>query len=145
MAPVSAWSTATGEPGGVLATCIMASVPGVAVSIARFIAAETIEGALATFGQGAAITVTRIVAIIYMAIKAAGPVKPRSNADEDAVREPIGPVVAIGCAIVRSVVEVPVRAVGLGAEIDADADTDLGWRVGAARAEDAQQTEQHNA
>jgi hypothetical protein len=119
----------------------MVGVSGVTVSITCFISAETIEGMFAAFRERAVITVTRIVAIIYVAIETVMTVEPGSCSDEDAVQEPIGAVVAVGCTIVWRIVEIAIGTVGLGTEVDADANTDLGRHGGAAGANEAQQTE----
>ena len=48
------------------------------------------------------VAVTRIVAVVDMAIKSVGTVKPGAGPDEYSPNEPIGPIVAIGCAVIGS-------------------------------------------
>lgn len=69
-----------------------------------------------------AIAETRIEAAIHRAPPVARPAKPWSGADEGAVVEPRGPVVAIRCAAVRRKVKVAVRTDGRGTDVNAEAD-----------------------
>src|SRR5580700_8746628 len=103
-----------------LAAGIMVGVPDMASSIARFVPAESIEWVLATGWQGSAITVMRIVAIVYVAIETVGSVEPGSSTDKDAAVEPSRSVVAIGRAVIRRIVEIAVRTVRLRTNVDTD-------------------------
>ena len=76
----------------------------------------------------AVIAMARIEAVIYVAVKLGGAVKPGTNANENPTRKPFRAVVAVGSTRVRSVVIVAVRAVRGGT--DADADGDLGLCFG---------------
>jgi hypothetical protein len=102
---------------------------------------ETIEGPLSTSRQWAAITVMRVKAVVNVTVESMGTVKPGSCADKDTAGKPVRAVIAIRSAIIWRIFEVPVGAYGLGANVDADAD--LGWRVRATYAEDAQQINQN--
>jgi hypothetical protein len=110
------------KPAAAFSTAVMAGVANVASAIARFIRVEVRECVLATCGNRPVISIVRIPAIIYVAIKAARTMEPRSGADEQTVYEPVWPVIAIRGAIVRRVIEVPIRANWRRAEIYADAD-----------------------
>jgi hypothetical protein len=68
----------------------------------------------------------RIVAVVDVAIKAASAVKPRASADEYTAGEPIGAVVTVRSAVVRSIVEVPIGAHRRHSNVDGD----LGWGHG---------------
>jgi hypothetical protein len=104
----------------------MAGVADVAVAIARLIAAEVVELLIAACGVRSVIAVTRIETVIDVAVEVRGAVEPGTGSDEDAVVEPVGPVIAVRRAFIRRIVKIPVRA-GWGYS-DADADRDLGRR-----------------
>jgi hypothetical protein len=103
---------------------IMTGVAYVASPVARFISVEVIEGLRAPLRHWAVVAVSRIVAVVNVAEKAGVAVEPGAGPDEDAAIEPIGPIVAIGCAIVGRIVKVPIGAHGR----DANADRHLGCR-----------------
>jgi hypothetical protein len=62
----------------------------------------------AAFRESAVIAVAVIIMMIYLSVKAIA--MPRPGADEDAAREPLGSVVAIGSAAIRRRFIVPVGA-----------------------------------
>jgi hypothetical protein len=74
------------------------------------------------------VSVTRIVAIVDMAIKAVGAVEPGAGADEHATHKPIWPIVTVRRAIIRSIVEIPIRANRRHPNVDGN----LGWGHGCA-------------
>jgi hypothetical protein len=127
---------ASGESRRVFAAAVMAGVPDVASAIACFIGVETVECVLATLWQGSAVAMMRIIAIVYVAIETVMSMEPGAGTDKDAIREPIRPIVAIRGAIIRRVVEIAVRTIGLGANVDAYGD--LGRRRRADEADEAQ-------
>jgi hypothetical protein len=53
-------------------------------------------------------------------------VKPWAGTDEVTTDEPFRGVVAVGSAIIRGIIVVPVRAFGFGPDIDADLSLNLG-------------------
>ena len=81
----------------------------VAVEVAAISAAREIS----------VIAVMRVKAIIHMAAPAATTVEPRACPDEDAVREPLWTVIAIGSAIVGGVIIIAVGADGRRSNVDA--------------------------
>jgi hypothetical protein len=70
----------------------------------------------------------RVIAIVDVAIEAVRPMEPRSGTDEDAVHEPIGPIVAVGGGGGGRVVKISVGADRRDA--DANANRDLRRGVG---------------
>jgi len=107
----------------VFTAAIMTGRADVAVAIARLIGVEVVELLIAAPGQWSVITVTRIEAVIDVAVETAVAMEPGTGSDEDAVIEPVRPIVAIGRAVIRSIVKVSVRA--HWGYSDADADGDL--------------------
>jgi hypothetical protein len=105
---------------GVLAACFMAGVSHVALSVTRFVAVEVVETLRAALGQRSMVTVARVIAVVDVAIKAAMAVEPRAGANEDSTGKPVGAVVAVGGAIVRSIVEVPIGAPWRHSNVNAD-------------------------
>lgn len=100
-------------------------VPGgahMAFSIPGFIPLEVIEWLSAAPRQGSPITVPRIVTVIHVAIEAMRSVEPWAGSDKDPSIKPVGPVIAIGCAVIRRIVKVPIGAYWRHAEVDADGD-----------------------
>ena len=116
---------------GVFTARFMAGGTNVALPVARFISLEVVEGPRATLRQRTGVTMMRIIAVVDVAVKAAMAVEPGAGSDKHIAHEPIGPVVAIGSAVVGRIVEVPVGAYGRPA--NADADGNLGRRVGRRR------------
>jgi hypothetical protein len=66
------------------------------------------------------ITVTRIVAVVDVAVKAVGAVEPGACSDEQPAHKPIRPIVAVGRAVIGGIVEVPIGATGFNANTDGD-------------------------
>jgi hypothetical protein len=110
------------------ATAIEAALVSPAVILVGGVeVAEVIVGLaiLAAAGEFAAVAVTRVVAVIDVAIEAARAAKPGTCTVEAAAAEPLGTVVAIGRATVGRIVKVAVGARWCRAA-DVDADGDLG-------------------
>jgi hypothetical protein len=82
----------------------------VALCIMRLVSLEVVEGPCPARGRRSMITVTRIVAVVDVAIEAVASVKPGASSNEQPANEPIRPIVAVGCAIIWGVVEVAVGA-----------------------------------
>jgi hypothetical protein len=99
-----------GKSRSVFAATIMPGIAYDAMRIMRLVGMEVVERRLPVRRIWAMIAMTRIVAIVDMAIKSARAVKPGSSSDEYPAHEPIGPIVAIGCTVVGSEIEVAIRA-----------------------------------
>ena len=87
---------------------------------------------------GAVIAVVRIIGVVYVTVEAVVAMEPGTCSDEDATGEPFRTIVAVGSAVVRSVVIVAIRA----GWCYADANGDLGLRFG--RSGCAKTTEQRS-
>jgi hypothetical protein len=106
----------------VVSTVFMrAAQVGVAATIAHFITAEivypaslvTVVPMFASTGVIAAVSVVAIVAVVDVSPEAPSvAMKPGTCPDKEAAREPLGPVIAIGSAVIGRVVEVAIRAFG---------------------------------
>jgi ActR/RegA family two-component response regulator len=107
----------------VFSATIVGSLSYVAVAVARLIGLEMIEALRTALRKRAVVAVTGIEAIVDVAVEARMAVKPGACTDEDAAHKPVGPIVPVGSAVIRRIVEVSVRA-NRG---DANVDTDLGW------------------
>jgi hypothetical protein len=117
-----------------LASLVAAAVLSapVATPIAHFISLEP-PGSLAPFCASlavvrsvATVAVLWIEAVIYMAVKVIGAMKPGANADECASMEPFWSVIAIRSTAIRSVVIVTIGTY----RGDSDADADLSRCLG---------------
>ena len=90
---------------GVLMATVVIAGPGVATAVARLVAMEVVEGLSAALGERSVIAVTRIVAVVDVAVEVVAAVIPVARSDEDSVHKPIGPVVAVGRALIGSIVK----------------------------------------
>ncbi len=100
----------------------------VAMFVVCFVCLEMIELLRSAWGQRAMIPMTRIVAVVDMAVKAVGTVIPGPSPKKHSAREPVWPVVTVGRAVIGSVVKVTVGT----DRRDTDADRHLGWGDGCA-------------
>jgi hypothetical protein len=98
----------------------MSGSSNVTPAIPRFVGVKVRKGALAAIRERTGITVVGIEAIVYVSVEAARPVKPRARPNENAAGEPVGPVIPVGRAIVRSVIEVSVGAHGRHVDTSGD-------------------------
>jgi hypothetical protein len=103
---------------------VMTGVASVASPIARLVAMEVVELLLIARRQRSSVPAAGIVPVVDMAVEFVGAVEPATGADENSAIEPIRAIVAIGRAVIGSVIEVPIRARGL----HSDTERDLGWR-----------------
>jgi hypothetical protein len=91
-----------------------------ALPIPRLVCVEVVERLLSALGHRSGIAVMRVVAVVYVAIKAVRTVKPRAGTDEHPATVPIRPVISVGGAVIRSVVVISVGTSRLNADVDAD-------------------------
>jgi hypothetical protein len=112
----------------VFPTPFMTCVAYVASPISRLVCPKVIEALRPMLRQRSGVTVVRIKAVVNMAVKAARAVKPGASSEEHPANKPIGPIVAIRRAIVRRIIEVPVRANGSRSNIYADGNLGLRHR-----------------
>jgi hypothetical protein len=88
--------------------------------IARLVSVEVIERLFAAARRRPSVAVAGIIAVVDMAVEVAGAAEPAAGTDKHAVVEPIGPVVAVGRAVIWSVVVVTVGTDRLHSEVDGD-------------------------
>lgn len=115
-------SAISGE--GALIVRFMAGIAYVALPVTRFISLKVVEPLRAALRERSSVSVARVIAVVDVAVKAAMAVEPGAGSDKQSAHKPIGPVVAVRSAVIRSVVEVPVGT--RGGFPNADADGDLG-------------------
>src|SRR5580700_10899499 len=113
---------------GMFAGAVMGSSAYVALRIMRLVSLEVVELLASARRQRSMIPVMRIVAVVDVAIKAVGAVEPGAGSEEHPAHKPIRPIVAVGRAIIRSIVEVPVGAHRRHSNVDGN----LGRRQGCA-------------
>jgi hypothetical protein len=94
----------------------MAGIPNVALPIARLIAVEVVEWRLATLRHRPMVAVMGVIAVVYVSVKAVMAVEPGTSPNENATDKPVRPIVAIGSAVIRRIVEVPIGAAGFNAD-----------------------------
>jgi len=95
-----------------------------ALPIPSLIALEVIEGLSSARRQRSFITVMRIKPVIDMTGKVGTAVEPWASPDENPTNKPIGPVIAVGRAVIWRVVKVPIWAHRCHSNVDGY----LGWR-----------------
>ena len=76
---------------GMLASTIVACVANVALAVAGFVGVEVVEARLSAAGQRAVVAVTRVKAVVDMAVKATMAVEPGAGTDEYAAINQSGP------------------------------------------------------
>ena len=96
----------------------MASAACVAASITHLVTVEVVEGLISTLWMWTSVAVMWVEAVINLAAEACGAVEPRAGTKEHAAVEPLGSVVPIWGAVVRSDVVVAIRANRLRSDID---------------------------
>jgi hypothetical protein len=107
---------------------VVTGVAYMALSIPRLVPVEVVERLRTALRQRSMVTVARIKAVVHVAKKAVGAVKPGASPDKHPANKPIGPIVAVGSTVVRLIVEVPIRAHGGRPNVHGDGN--LGWRQG---------------
>jgi len=105
---------------GMFIAAVVGSVAHVALRIMGLISLEVVELLCPARGHRSMVAVARIIAIVDVAIKAVGAVEPWAGSNEHPARKPIGPIVAVGRAVIRSIVEVAIGAAGFYSNADAD-------------------------
>jgi hypothetical protein len=138
MAFATAGVSAALESAAVFVDGTMTGIAYVALAIAGFVALEVAEGAVAAIRHGAGVAMMGIVAVVDVSVEAAGTVEPRTCANEQAAVEPVGTVVAVGRAVVGSVVVVAIGALGRYADADGDLAGRSGGRQGEPEGGDAE-------
>ena len=113
---------------GMFAGAVMGSSAYVALRIMRLVSLEVVELLASARRQRSMIPVMRIVAVVDVAIKAVVTVEPGAGSEEHPAHKPIWPIVAVGRAIIRSIVEVAVGADWRHSNVDGN----LGRRQGCA-------------
>jgi len=88
---------------------VVAWVPDMSSSISSFVSMKVVECLLATPRERSNVTMMRIKAVVDMTEEAMRTVKPRACSDEQAADEPIRAVIAIGRAVIRRIVKIPIR------------------------------------
>jgi hypothetical protein len=88
--------------------------------ITHLVPVEVIEGLVSMLREWTAIAVMWIKAVIYVAVEASRAMKPRAGSNKDTAGEPLRPIVSIGGAAVRRIVEVAIWASRRYSNIDGD-------------------------
>jgi hypothetical protein len=93
---------------------IVSSMPNVSMPIASLIPLEVVELLRSTPRQRSTIAIMRVIPVIHVSVEPTRPMEPRPRADKHSTIEPVRPIVPIWCAIIRCIVEVPIRAIRRG-------------------------------
>src|ERR1700722_2772378 len=96
----------------------MSWIANSSVCIVRLVGMEMTECLVPVFGQGAVVTVMRIVPVIYVAVEPTVTMVPRTGADKDPAREPVGSVEAKGRAVVGCIVKITIGTNWRRANVD---------------------------
>src|SRR5580658_3371429 len=92
----------------------------VAFPISRLVAVEVVVGLLSARRHRSSVAMMRVKPIVDMAGEVVRAVEPGASSNKHAAGKPIGPVVAVRRAVVRSVGEVPIGAHGRHSNADGD-------------------------
>jgi hypothetical protein len=114
-------TTATTLPSSrVFTTTLMTRIAYVALSIPCFVCVEVVERLLSARWCWSSVTVPRIIAVVYVSVKAMRAVKPGASPDEKAAAEPIRAIVAVGRASIGRIVIIAIGASGFLSYVDTD-------------------------
>jgi hypothetical protein len=80
---------------GVFTSSIVTGVAYMAAPVPGLVPVKVVELLLSTPWQRSMVTVTRIITVIDMAVKAGMAMKPRPGSNKDPTQKPIGAVVAV--------------------------------------------------
>ena len=111
MATTAMATTTVAVSAAVFAARTVACVAYVALPIPRLVCVEVVELLRAASRQRSMVAMPRIEPVVHMPIEPMRPMEPRPRSDKDASIEPVRPIVAVRSAVIRSVVEVPIRAI----------------------------------
>jgi hypothetical protein len=98
----------------------MASVASVAPPVAGFVSVEVVETLLSAARQRPMVAIMRVKTVVDVAVEAVRAVEPGSGSEKHPAVKPIGAIVAVGRAVIGSIVEVPIGADGFYSNADAD-------------------------
>jgi hypothetical protein len=105
----------------VVATVIFVSAArGVAVELMIMAVAAEVVIAIAAMRKVSVVSIAGVITVVYVTMPPMAAVEPGTCSDENAVRKPLRAVVAIGSAIIGSVVVIAVRAYRRRSDIDAN-------------------------
>jgi hypothetical protein len=96
----------------------VARLSHISAPIPSLIALEVVELLRATSWKRSAVAIARIIPVIYVPIETMRPMEPWPCSDKHASVKPIRPIVPIRSAVIRLIVEVPVRAIRRNADPD---------------------------
>jgi hypothetical protein len=96
----------------------VARLSHISAPIPSLIALEVVELLRATSRKRSAVAIARIIPVIYVPIETMRSMEPRPCSDKHASVKPIRPIVPIRSAVIRLIVEVPVRAIRRNADPD---------------------------
>jgi hypothetical protein len=106
--------------GAVFSGPVMAGVAYMALPVPRLVCVKVVKRLLPAMRHRSGIAVMRVVAVVYVTIKAVMTVKPWASADEYPVTVPIRPVISIDGTVIRSVVVIPVGTSRLNTDVDTE-------------------------
>jgi hypothetical protein len=113
---------------GVFSPGFMAGIAYVASPVARLVSLEVVEALGAALRERSCVTMMRIIAVVDVAEKAVGAVKPGASSKKHPANKPIRAIVAVRSTVIWGIVEVSVRTHRSHADVYAD--RNLGWRHG---------------
>jgi hypothetical protein len=120
-------ATAAAEAGeSVFTAAIMRSGAHIASPIPRFVRVEVVKPLFPATRHWSGVTMMRVKAVVHVAIEPVRAVEPGASPEKHPADKPVGSVVAVRCAVIGSVIEVPVGAHGRHPDFDGN----LGWTQG---------------
>jgi hypothetical protein len=113
-------TTTTLRSSRVFSTAAMTGIAYVALSIPRLVCVEVAKRLLAARWCGSSVSVSRIIAVVYMSVEAMRAVKPGASPDENAATEPIRAIVTVGRTAIGDIVIIAIGTSGFRSYVDAD-------------------------
>src|SRR5579863_2465005 len=105
---------------GMFSLPFMAGIAYVASPVPRLVSLEVVEALSPALRQRPNVTVMRVIAVVDMAVEAVMSVKPGASSNKQPANKPIGPIVAVRSAVIRGIIEVPIRTHGSHSDVYAD-------------------------
>src|ERR1700761_1748303 len=97
---------------------IMAGIADVALCVVGFVRVEVLEGLCSTLGERSVVTMTRVPAIIDVAVEAVRAMEPGTGPNKNSAGKPVRPIVAVRSAVIRRIVEVSIWAYRRRSNVD---------------------------
>jgi hypothetical protein len=114
-------ATATVEAGkGVLPATFMGGGAHFTTPVPRLVRVEMVESLFSAPRQRTVVAMMGVKAVVDVAVKAGAAVEPGASPNKQPPDKPVGPIVPVGSAVIRGIVEVTIRTDRRNADFDSN-------------------------